>query len=95
LPEFFGIFFGPREVGGTDDFNFEFGFTELETAGDVVPVGRDDLGGMQGSTAHDVDKALVSIEFRTAVGPIRITQTDIELFDVDIAGLSRAISFIR
>jgi hypothetical protein len=46
--EFFWNFLGPREVGGTDDLNFEFGFTELETAGDVV--GRDDLGVMQGST---------------------------------------------
>jgi hypothetical protein len=46
---FFWNFFVPREVGGTDDFNFEFGFTELETAGDVVPVGRDDLG-VKGST---------------------------------------------
>ena len=33
---FFLEFFVPREVGGTDDCNFEFGFTELETAGDIV-----------------------------------------------------------
>jgi hypothetical protein len=50
--KFFLEFFVPREVGGTDDFNFEFGFTELETAGDIGPVGRDDLEGMQGSTAR-------------------------------------------
>jgi hypothetical protein len=24
-------------VGGTDDCNFEFGFTELETTGEIVP----------------------------------------------------------
>jgi hypothetical protein len=50
--KFFLEFFVPREVGGTDDFNFEFGSAELETAGDIGPVGRDDLEGMQGSTAR-------------------------------------------
>jgi hypothetical protein len=49
---FFWNFFVPREVGGTDVFGFGFGFIELETAGDVVPVGRDDLGVMQGSMAR-------------------------------------------
>jgi hypothetical protein len=35
------------------------------------------------------------IELRTAVGSIRITPTDIELFRVDIAGLFQAVSSIR
>jgi hypothetical protein len=51
---------------------------------------------MQGSNpARDADQAAALIEFRTAVGPIRIIPTDIELFGVDIVGLFKAISSIR
>ena len=47
------------------------------------------------NSARDADKATAPIDLRTAVGPIRITPTDIELFRVEIAGLFKAFSSIR
>jgi hypothetical protein len=41
---FFWNFFVSREVGGIDDLDFGFGFTELETASSIVLVGWDDPG---------------------------------------------------
>jgi hypothetical protein len=92
LPDFFGIFFVPQEVDGTCDSDFGFGFTEWETADDIVRRKGVTSEDTRLDSALDADQATALIGFRTA---IRITPTVIELFHVDIAGLFKALSSIR